>query len=356
MAKRQFLMLAHPFKPEKHAAPGWYMSEKLDGQRAFWDGGVSRGILKSEVPWANTAKDSRYVTPPVATGLWSRYGNVIHAPDQFLDALPAMPLDGELFIRRGRGGRQELSSIIKKLSPDLRAWSSVRLYAFDIPPLERVFQDGRVNVPNYQKLFTECLEWLEARDFTYLYRPKETIRFRSVVTLLQRHLEGNDKAIAHEQVMLPYQTEKANAIINEELNRITDLGGEGLMLRNPASQWVPERTYQLLKVKKLHDDEATVIGYTTGRQTDKGSKLLGLMGALIVRLKNGKVLELSGFTDEERTLNNPEWASAHPGATCPDDVEAIHFPRGSQVTFRYRDLTRDGIPQEARFWRRYDHS
>lgn len=356
MAKRQFLMLAHPFKPGKHAAPGWLMSEKLDGQRAFWDGGVSRGVLKSEVPWANTAKDSRYVTPPVATGLWSRYGNVIHAPDAFLDALPKMPLDGELFIRRGRGGRQELSSIIKKLVPSKTGWERVRFYCFDIPPLERVFQDGRINVPNYQKLLHRSLDWIEDRDFTYLYRPPEKLRFRSVVKILEKRLAGNDIALAHEQVELPYQTEKAHGLLEEELNRITDLGGEGLMVRNPASQWVPERSHQLLKIKKLHDAEATVTGYTTGRQTDKGSKLLGLMGALIVRLANGKTLELSGFTDEERRLSDPEWAAAHPGEVCPDHVEAVHFPRGSAITFRYRDVTRDGIPQEARFWRSYDCS
>lgn len=39
--KRQFLMLAHDYDPKKHSILGWYMSEKLDGLRAWWDGGIT---------------------------------------------------------------------------------------------------------------------------------------------------------------------------------------------------------------------------------------------------------------------------------------------------------------------------
>ena len=47
MSRREFLMLAHKFNPKKHRIGGWYMSEKLDGMRCWWDSGVTRGILKS---------------------------------------------------------------------------------------------------------------------------------------------------------------------------------------------------------------------------------------------------------------------------------------------------------------------
>jgi DNA ligase-1 len=47
---------------------GWWLSEKLDGVRAYWDG----------------------------QSLISRLGNRFHAPDWFLAGLPAIPLDGEL--------------------------------------------------------------------------------------------------------------------------------------------------------------------------------------------------------------------------------------------------------------------
>src|SRR5690348_2239657 len=51
---------------------GWWMSEKLDGVRAYWDG---KQFL-------------------------SRQGNIYHAPDWFLEGFPDMPLDGELWLAR----------------------------------------------------------------------------------------------------------------------------------------------------------------------------------------------------------------------------------------------------------------
>lgn len=344
MPKRHFLMLAHNYK-KQHVA-GWYLSEKLDGMRAFWDGGASRGMPKAEVAWANTGKDERYVTPPMATGLWSRYGNVIHAPDWWLDSLPAIPLDGELYA--GFGFRQDLMRVVKKIEPG--DWSKVKFHCFDMPSYDTVFADGHIDIVNQNCVF-QNINVIALLD----YQPKKETPFRSTYTLLKRHLEDNKIAVAHPQHKLPMQSFMANIEINAWLDKVTDRGGEGLMLRDPNSCWEAHRSHSLLKVKKLHDMEGTVIGYTTGRETDKGSKLLGLMGAMILELPNGKILELSGFTDEERSLEPSEavgWAVANPGEKLPVHFQAKHFPRGSKVTFRYRDLTKDGIPQEARYWRK----
>src|SRR5437879_2018744 len=51
---------------------GWLLSEKLDGVRAYWDG----------------------------KQFFSRLGNLFHAPDWFLQGLPTVPLDGELWLGR----------------------------------------------------------------------------------------------------------------------------------------------------------------------------------------------------------------------------------------------------------------
>lgn len=345
-------MLAHNFvSAQKHGVGGWLMSEKLDGQRCFWDGGITRGILKAHVPWANTAKDERYVDTQIASGLWSRYGNVIHAPDSWLDALPKVPLDGELYSPDYI--RQDLMSIIKKLVPGPE-WKHVKLYAFGMPPFETIFKDGEIKVTNFNKVIRGSKEFLEGlRHFMFDYLPKPTTTFRTTKILLERYCSGN--AIAHEQVTLPYQTEAAESKIQEELDRVTEAGGEGLIIRSGASLWIPERSHKLLKIKKLDDDEGIVTGYITGKKTDKGSKLLGLMGALILDY-NGKRLELSGFTDQERELNSPDarqWAEDHPGQECPDWIFAEYFPRRTTVTFKFRGKTKDGIPQEARYWRKH---
>ncbi|CAF1083579.1 unnamed protein product [Adineta steineri] len=63
---------------------GWWMSEKLDGVRAYWNG----------------------------KNFYSRQGNLFHVPDFFKAALPKVALDGEIWC--GRGLFQKCVSIVKK--------------------------------------------------------------------------------------------------------------------------------------------------------------------------------------------------------------------------------------------------
>ena len=42
--RREFLQLADTYNPAKHKIAGYLVSEKLDGTRCFWDGGLSRGV------------------------------------------------------------------------------------------------------------------------------------------------------------------------------------------------------------------------------------------------------------------------------------------------------------------------
>ncbi len=91
--RREFLQLAEPLVLAKRdrkgnlafKVGGKFLSEKLDGTRCFWDGGVSRDLPTDSVPWASildpkTGKKKAKIKP-LATGLWSRYGNPIMAPD-----------------------------------------------------------------------------------------------------------------------------------------------------------------------------------------------------------------------------------------------------------------------------------
>ena len=101
-----------------------------------------------------------------------------------------------------------------------------------------------------------------------------------------------------------------------------------------------------------------MVGFTSGRETNKGSRLLGKIGALIVDYQ-GKRLELSGLTDAEREFaesrDGPRLGRrASPAWTCPYWSRASQFKKGQTVTFKYRELTDDGIPKEARYWRRRD--
>ena len=96
-----------------------------------------------------------------------------------------------------------------------------------------------------------------------------------------------------------------------------------------------------------------MVGFTSGRETNKGSRLLGKIGALIVDYQ-GKRLELSGLTDAEREFLSPDMArtaTEKPGQDMPAFFQGKSFKAGQIVTFKYRELSDDGIPKEARLWR-----
>lgn len=363
MAKREFLMLAHIFDDKKHAPGNWFMSEKLDGMRAFWDGGITRGLLARDVPFANVDKHHRFVDQDVrATGLWSRYGQVIRAPGQWLDQLPTCPLDGELYI--GRGQFQRLCSIVKKHNGG--EWDEVRYLVFDTPSLDVVFADGKIsNPPNFVKTFKGVYDWLASVDTKCRVFIHGAAPFEKRYRFLQTHVPRSTTVEVHRQEQLPAQTSAALGRVFDELAQVCEKDGEGLMLRKPSSPWLPHRSHDLLKVKKMQDAEGVVVGYTWGKETDRGSRLLGMMGALVL-IYQGKRFELSGFTDEERamcTLGEGTGSGRdaaqmegirYPG--CPVNTDLFHnpkFPLGCRVTFKYRELTVAGIPKEARYLRKH---
>lgn len=339
--RREFLQQCHKYDPKKHDLTGWYLSEKLDGMRCLWDGGITRGVPCSEVPWANTAKDHIRKEPPLSTGLWSRYGKAIHAPDWWLNTLPSVFLDGELYA--GPGKFQFVMSTCRKMPPnvDVFAWERIQFHIFDSPDPDQFFRDGLVKSTHFTKniRIEDCLKFgkplINAPSFTELQSINGVLDSQTTILHPQKRIEQRSKDF-----------------IELELERVLQKGGEGLVFRNPSHIWTPIRSHSMLKYKPYNDSEGTVVGCTSGRVTDKGSKLQGLMGSLIVRWK-GKEFGLSGFTDRERVLNDPDHAAKYPDTRMPDSVHPIAFPIGSKVTFKYRELSVDGVPKEARYHRKF---
>ena len=96
------LLLADRYRDGIDVSTYW-ISEKLDGVRAVWDGRVLR----------------------------FRSGNPVPAPQWFLDDLPAEALDGELWLARGRF--DELSAIVRRHQPIDEEWRRVRYMVFEMP-------------------------------------------------------------------------------------------------------------------------------------------------------------------------------------------------------------------------------
>jgi len=350
--KREFLMLAKTLKDSDRIG-GWMFSEKLDGMRCFWDGGITRGLLCTQVPWANTLKDARYTGTRLATGLWTRYGKPIYAPDSFLDSLPKITLDGELYA--GRGNFQQVTATCKDLVPGA-GWGKIRYAVFDSPSIATVFADGLLDSTNFKKKFADVVTWAKEKGGKSL---GHLIPFKQAHDSL-KSVYTSGTWYVHEQIELPMDNTVASNTARRLAAEISDQGGEGGMVRRAWGPWRPERSSDLLKIKPFDDSEGIVVGYTWGRKTDLGSKLLGLMGNMVVSWQ-GQRFELSGFTNEERRL---EWEGsfetayamgcALPGEPCTAGISSPRFPLGSTVTFTYRELTDAGIPKEARFWRKHE--
>ena len=103
------LLLAHSWEGDVELT-GWWMSEKLDGVRAYWDG-------------------SRFL---------SRLGNSYKAPAWFTKGLPSTPLDGELWVARKKF--QRCVSIVRRQDAG-DDWREVSYLVFDAPALRHKFEE-----------------------------------------------------------------------------------------------------------------------------------------------------------------------------------------------------------------------
>jgi DNA ligase-1 len=208
----------------------YLVSEKYDGVRAWWDGAQ----------------------------LVSRGGNPIRAPAWFVAVLPAHPLDGELWLGRGRFA--EMSGLARREVADDDSWQQVSYLLFELPGAAGTFAEragrlreiaGQMNVP-----------WVRAV----------------------------------EQFTLPDREALAR-----RLDEVVRAGGEGLMLHRADAPYRTGRDPALLKVKAWQDAEATVVAHLPG----KGA-LAGVLGALRVRTAEGREFALgTGFSDEERRQPPP---------------------------------------------------
>jgi hypothetical protein len=236
MARREFLQLAKSYDPKKSKIAGWFISDKLDGTRCFWDGGLSRGLSTESVPYASvldpkTGKRKGKIKP-VATGLWTRYGNPIMAPDWFLNQLPSVPLDGELWA--GEGNFQLCRSICAGDEPDPR-FDQIQYAVYSTPPLDRLFMEGEIKNNNMiRDIDGHTKAWVEQRiaqlggDFKHSL----SASFEEELHFLSWAIESqSDHVYLHRQTKLPVDHVAAGRAIDSYLDGVLDKGGGG---RGPA--------------------------------------------------------------------------------------------------------------------------
>ncbi|PXW92420.1 DNA ligase-1 [Sphaerotilus hippei] len=254
ICQRHGLLLAQT-APAVFDPARYLVSEKLDGVRACWDGRV----------------------------LHFRSGAPVPAPDWFVARLPPVPLDGELWL--GRGRFEDLSAGLRRGGDNGPLWRELRFVVFELPGEPGSFEQRAERIER----LCEAARWPQlqaARQF----RLADTVALQAT------------------------------------LDRVLAAGGEGLMLHRADAAYVAGRQPVLLKLKRLEDAEAVVLGHRPGR-----GRHAGRLGALEVRTAEGLVLLIgTGFSDAER-------------ASPP--------PPGSVVTYSFRGRTARGLPRFASFVR-----
>ena len=96
------LLLANVYRPGMRLADYW-VSEKYDGVRGYWDGHTLR----------------------------TRGGETVAAPAWFTAGWPDTPMDGELWAGRGRFSHAQ--STVRQQQPDDAAWREMHFMVFDLP-------------------------------------------------------------------------------------------------------------------------------------------------------------------------------------------------------------------------------
>lgn len=218
-------LLAQDWPPGRDPS-GWLVSEKLDGVRALWDG--ERMVFRS--------------------------GRALALPAVIRRRLPSEPLDGELWL--GRGRFEDISALLRSdRVADEAAWRAVQYHVFELPA-----GGGR---------FAE-----------------RAARLQQIAA-----------ASAWPGLVAAAQQPVADAAaLQRRLDAVVAAGGEGLMLHQADAPVANGRSPWLCKLKPLHDAEAVVIGHRAGR-----GKHQGRLGALQVRADDGQVFYLgTGFTDAQR--------------------------------------------------------
>lgn len=143
------LMLAQKWDEDNHDPTGWWISEKYDGLRAYWDG-------------------KKFV---------SRAGNLFFAPEYFTETLPYdVTLDGELYL--GRKRFEETISIVRTQDFADNRWAQLRFMVFDAPSIgaqpfeERLaFLQHRLGGHKFARVVQQEL----AKDRTHVLKKRDAL-------------------------------------------------------------------------------------------------------------------------------------------------------------------------------------
>lgn len=214
--------------------------------------------------------------------LYSKNGYPLNPPSEFTHGLPDFHLEGEIW--GGRGTFEQTAAVVQR-SKDDAGWLELKFAIFDVPEAGTPFAER----------IAKAREWLAASPSPYAF-------------------------------VIPQIPVQNREHLQQELERIDNLGGEGLVVRNPEAHYQAGRNAEILKVKSFQDAEAVVVAHVPGAGRNSGR-----LGSLLVELPDGIRFKIgTGFRDAER--DNPPCV-------------------GETITFKHYGYYRSGRPKFPSFLR-----
>ncbi len=173
----------------------YFVSEKLDGVRAIWNG----------------------------TELRFRSGRPIAAPAWFVAGLPPQPLDGELWM--GRKTFDRLSGAVRKVQPVDADWRALRYMLFDAPSPGVPFEARAQQVQNL--VHKADLPWLGAVEQSRL------VSAAGLQARLQQVASAGGEGLVLHRLDAPWQPGRSEAVRklklqpDEEATVVAHVPGKG---------------------------------------------------------------------------------------------------------------------------------
>ena len=289
MSKLEF-MLANVFDGNIDDYLGWVMSEKLDGYRARYNPDKKKFI--------------------------SRSNKAFNAPIWFTKFYTNVHLDGELFTKRGSF---EEMGIVRKITPITNEWKSIRFHVYD--------------APEYKGNFRERYEFLH-KEFVKLNNNWEEYRLS---------LDESFHTLECPIVLVEQKSIQTKDNLMKFYKEILNLKGEGVMLKNPKSNYEGNRSMNLLKLKPTFDEEAIIIGYNPGT------------GKYLNKLGSFKCKRLINMNTYHKINNNKDQIFSVSGM---DDIIRENYkethPINTIITYKFSGETNNGKPRFASYIRKRD--
>ncbi|MHB1399331.1 MAG: DNA ligase [Trichloromonadaceae bacterium] len=174
---------------EGDAVAGWWMSEKLDGVRGYWDGRL----------------------------LWSKQGKLLQPPRAFVAGLPDFALEGELW--GGRGSFERTAAVVRQLqSAD---WLQLQFAIFDAPtgsgPFSERIEQARRWFQDHPTPYAFVIEQIPVQDQAQLQAELQRVEAAGGEGLMVRNPQAHYAAGRSAEVLKVKSFADAEAVVIEHL-------------------------------------------------------------------------------------------------------------------------------------------